>query len=115
MKDIFFLNQKSEPATIADKQVAEDLLDTLKAHEAGWVCENVPDTGKLKWSIRTAILRSSARSIPTGSPRSFSMSATICRESSSKERNMREKYKVTEICELICISFRSAGNEMSSG
>lgn len=37
MKDIFFLNQKSEPATIADKQVAEDLLDTLKAHEAGCV------------------------------------------------------------------------------
>lgn len=37
MKDIFFLNQKSEAATIADKQVAEDLLDTLKAHEAGCV------------------------------------------------------------------------------
>lgn len=37
MKDIFFLNQKSEPATKADKQVAEDLLDTLKANEAGCV------------------------------------------------------------------------------
>ena len=34
---MFFLNQRSEPATIADKQVAEDLLDTLKAHEAGCV------------------------------------------------------------------------------
>ena len=33
MKDIFFLNQRSEPATEADKQVAVDLLDTLKAHE----------------------------------------------------------------------------------
>lgn len=33
MHDIFFLNQKSEPALPADKQVALDLLDTLKAHE----------------------------------------------------------------------------------
>ena len=33
MKDIFFLNQKSEPATQEDRQVALDLLDTLKAHE----------------------------------------------------------------------------------
>lgn len=37
MRDIFFLNQKSEPATEEDKQVALDLLDTLKAHEAGCV------------------------------------------------------------------------------
>ena len=33
MRDIFFLSQKSEPATEADRQVALDLLDTLKAHE----------------------------------------------------------------------------------
>lgn len=33
MKDIFFLSQKSEEATPADKQVALDLLDTLKANE----------------------------------------------------------------------------------
>lgn len=33
VKDIFFLNQKSELATIADKQVGVDLLDTLNAHE----------------------------------------------------------------------------------
>jgi peptide deformylase len=32
MKDVFFLAQKSEPATEADLQVARDLLDTLKAH-----------------------------------------------------------------------------------
>lgn len=32
-KDIFFLGQKSEPATMADKQVATDLLDTLNAHK----------------------------------------------------------------------------------
>ena len=37
MRDIFFLNQKSELATEADKQVAVDLLDTLKAHEEGCV------------------------------------------------------------------------------
>ena len=37
MKDIFFLNQKSEPATKADQQVVQDLLDTLKANEAGCV------------------------------------------------------------------------------
>ena len=32
MKDVFFLAQKSDPATKADLQVARDLLDTLKAH-----------------------------------------------------------------------------------
>ncbi len=37
MKDVFFLNQKSEPATKADQQVIQDLLDTLKANEAGCV------------------------------------------------------------------------------
>ncbi len=37
MKDIFFLNQPSEPATKADLQIAQDLLDTLKANEAGCV------------------------------------------------------------------------------
>lgn len=37
MKDVFFLNQKSEPATEEDKQVVQDLLDTLKANESGCV------------------------------------------------------------------------------
>ena len=37
MKDIFFLNQKSELATPEDMQVVRDLLDTLKANEAGCV------------------------------------------------------------------------------
>lgn len=32
MKDIFFLGQKSEPATEADRQVITDLLDTLAAN-----------------------------------------------------------------------------------
>lgn len=32
MRDVFFLSQKSEPATETDRQVALDLLDTLKAH-----------------------------------------------------------------------------------
>lgn len=36
-KDIFILNQKSEPATGEDMQVVQDLLDTLKANEAGCV------------------------------------------------------------------------------
>lgn len=36
MKDIFFLNQKSEEATPADQQVVTDLLDTLKANESGF-------------------------------------------------------------------------------
>jgi peptide deformylase len=35
IKDIFFLNQKSESATKADGQVVQDLLDTLKANEEG--------------------------------------------------------------------------------
>ena len=37
MKDVFFLQQKSEPATEADRQVIVDLLDTLRANEAGCV------------------------------------------------------------------------------
>ena len=37
MKDVFFLSRKSEPATKDDMQVVKDLLDTLKANEAGCV------------------------------------------------------------------------------
>lgn len=37
MRDVLFLNQKSEQATEADKQVVQDLLDTLKANEDGCV------------------------------------------------------------------------------
>ncbi len=33
MRDVFFLSQKSEPATEADKQAGQDLLDTLQAHK----------------------------------------------------------------------------------
>ena len=33
IKDIFFLGQKSEPATKADLQVGRDLQDTLKANQ----------------------------------------------------------------------------------
>ena len=32
VRDIFFLSQKSEPATKADLQVGRDLQDTLKAN-----------------------------------------------------------------------------------
>ena len=37
VKDIFFLNQKSEIATEKDLMVVENLLDTLKANKAGCV------------------------------------------------------------------------------
>ena len=37
MKDIFFLRQKSEPATKEDLQVGRDLMDTLTANRAGCV------------------------------------------------------------------------------
>ena len=33
MRDIFFLNHPSEPATESDRETGMDLLDTLKAHE----------------------------------------------------------------------------------
>ena len=32
-KNIFFLQQKAEPATKADAQVMRDLLDTMQAHQ----------------------------------------------------------------------------------
>ncbi|MCF0143090.1 MAG: peptide deformylase, partial [Parasporobacterium sp.] len=31
-RDVLFLGQKSEPAVMADRQVGQDLLDTLQAH-----------------------------------------------------------------------------------
>lgn len=34
MRDVLFLNQKSEQATKSDQQVVVDLLDTLEANEA---------------------------------------------------------------------------------
>lgn len=37
MHDTWFLSQKSEKATKADSHIAQDLLDTLKAHEEGCV------------------------------------------------------------------------------
>ena len=37
MKDVFFLGQKSEPATKADIQVGRGLQDTLQANRAGCV------------------------------------------------------------------------------
>ena len=37
IRDVFFLNQKSESAMKEDIQTAVDLLDTLKAHEDGCV------------------------------------------------------------------------------
>ena len=37
MKDVFFLGQKSEPATKADLQVGKDLQDTLQANRAACV------------------------------------------------------------------------------
>lgn len=37
MRDLFFLRQRAEKATKADRQTAIDLLDTLKAHEEGCV------------------------------------------------------------------------------
>lgn len=37
MRYLFFLRQRAEKATEADRQTAIDLLDTLKAHEDGCV------------------------------------------------------------------------------
>lgn len=37
MRDVEFLAQKAEPATAADRSVAEDLLETLAAHKDGCV------------------------------------------------------------------------------
>ena len=37
VRDVFFLGQRSEPATKADIQVGIDLQDTLKANRAGCV------------------------------------------------------------------------------
>lgn len=37
VKDVMFLGQKSEPATVDDRQIITDLQDTLKAHRDGCV------------------------------------------------------------------------------
>ena len=61
VRDIFFLGQKSEPSTEADKQVAIDLKDTLAAHREGCVGgmdalidENAKDKDTLALSKYTA-------------------------------------------------------------
>lgn len=41
MKDIFFLGQKSEPATKVDLQVGRDLMDTLAANRERCVGGNL--------------------------------------------------------------------------
>ena len=37
VRDTFFLGQKSDPATLADRAVGRDLRDTLAAHRSGCV------------------------------------------------------------------------------
>lgn len=37
MRDVAFLSQKAEAAVAEDKHIADDLLDTLKAHKDGCV------------------------------------------------------------------------------
>ena len=44
MKDIFFLQQKSEPATQLDVQVGQDLQDTLSAN--AHACVGMAGSGK---------------------------------------------------------------------
>ena len=48
VKDLMFLQQKSEPATEADKQVIEDLMDTLKANQDRCVGMAANMIGELK-------------------------------------------------------------------
>ncbi len=50
MKDILFFNQKSEPATEADRQVEKDLQDTLAAYRGG-----LPFTGRNHYLRRKTI------------------------------------------------------------
>ena len=73
MRDIFFLRQKAQPATKEDKQIVQDLLDTLKANEAGCVgmAANmigvnkniivVNDNGKYLVMINPIVLKTSGR------------------------------------------------------
>ena len=72
MRDIFFLNQKSEPATEADRAVAVDLLDTLKANEAGCVGMAANMIG-----VKKRIIAVNIGIVQDGSRRSFSMNVTI--------------------------------------
>ena len=48
MRDVFFLSQKSTPATPEDFPVAEDLLDTLEANKEGCVGMAANMIGALK-------------------------------------------------------------------
>lgn len=48
MHDPIFLSLKSEPATVGDLEIAEDLLDTLTAHQDGCVGMAANMIGELK-------------------------------------------------------------------
>ena len=52
MRDIFFLNQPSEPATESDRKTGMDLLDTLKAHEEECWYGGEYDRGTEKYHCR---------------------------------------------------------------
>ena len=56
-KDIFFLSQKAEPATKADIQVGQDLLDTLKANKYSCVgmAENMIGVNKAIIAVSTGL------------------------------------------------------------
>lgn len=59
VKDVFFLGQKSEPAVEADRQTAQDLLDTLAAHkdECVGMAANMIGVKKRIIAVNAGILR----------------------------------------------------------
>lgn len=58
MRDVFFLCQKSEPAQESDIPAAQDLMDTLKAHETECVgmAANMIGVNKSIIAVRTGFL-----------------------------------------------------------
>ena len=125
MRDVTFLAKPSVPATPEDKQIAIDLLETLKHNEEACVGmaanmigiskriiavnmgfmnmamfnpvivskkglwsdrDQLQDTKKSKWNMRTCSSRSKNRNSPDGLHRSFSMNVIIWKALSFNRR-----------------------------
>ena len=82
VRDPLFLQQKSEPATEADKQVITDLTDTLKVNSDRCVGMAANMIGSRKRIIIVSTRTSSGSMVSSLiiRPRLFNMKSTILRE-----------------------------------
>ena len=99
MHDEAFLSQKSQPATLMDLQVAQDLLDTLTAHKDSCVGMAANMIGK---AVRIIVFIDGAKPSLMFNPEIISKAAptkprkAVCRFSAHRARVSREPIRATD-------------------